>query len=115
MPTSADTLLSSLSIPYEIRKAIILPFPNVRVRAFVADQSDCAVLFDEELKMLLLKHLKFTANGYKRLVHMAQKPVADLWSKFAYNHETLFGHYVGSREIKSKADITQLMITDSLK
>lgn len=73
------------------------------------------VIFYEELKRRVLKHLRLTANEYKRFFRMAQKPRGVSCSKFASHLEPMFGYYVASHNMLSLAALMQLMIAERLK
>lgn len=75
---NADSLLGSPSIPHGLRVAIILPFLNARVRAYVADQSDEEVLAYEGLKTGGTQTPE--THEYKGLFQVAQKSAGVPWS-----------------------------------
>lgn len=89
-------------------------FLNARVREYVAVQSNGEVLAYEDLQMQELERLGVIVSAHKRLFRVAKIPGVDSWSRFADHLETLFGHYVISSDIKSVADLTQLIIADLL-
>lgn len=86
---NVDVLFASLEIPLEVQGAVILPFLTERVRSFVASQSRDAVLAYPELKELVLRELRLTANEYKRLFVSTRKGEAESWSQFATTMETI--------------------------
>lgn len=112
---NVDTLFAQLGTPESVQGTIILPYLNVRMRAFVANQSGDGGLTYKDLKECVLKQLRMTANEYKRLFMSAQKGESEPWSQFVSQIETLFSYYINSRGISTLDDMKDLIIADRLK
>lgn len=112
---SVETMFSNFEVPEDVQGAIILPYLTEKMRAVATHHGQGGILAFKKLKEKVLAELKLTANEYSRLFNVSRKAEGESWSQFASNLQSLYDHYLESRQIKTLDDLKELVVSDRLK